>query len=531
MTEPSGLWEQLKQRRVLRVVGIYLAASWLLLQLADILGDIWELSSDTQQGFFLLLVAALPVVTVLAWIYDVSDGRIVETRGAGLRELVKARGAAARIGFSLSIMLFIGLVTFGLLHLWPDENLDSRVRHLLAADAFSRDSPENLAYGLYGFGAPSGEDPFTHGRFVTSAYETLGIIPSNVTPLSFTVGMPDFYPLRGGGSLEDHLRGLDGFPAVLEANAEMMDRYEALKRHSSFSAVIRPTIDSPLAFSTDFLVGQLLTLRAALLAAEDGDSGEAWDIVNAELDFHRAFLASADNIVSKMIASVMVEEDVRMRLALIARGHDLGAGSPIQRLSLAERSMVTAIRFEALGTLNSIHDAEDRAALAQGFEDPSDRLLFQILPYRQRATTNKLILPMLELAEASLMETPELIAWAETWDPPGPEFVDRLNNGAGSMMLHQDFRNWVQYSLRVHDLDRLILLAEIAERMLGEGISPSAASTWLLSLGPEYNDPFTGERPVWSDSVLRYPVENFDRRTEPALPLPLDYSVRSTDTQ
>ena len=97
MVEHQGLWEALKRRRVLRVLGLYLVGSWLLLQVADVLGEIWEVSAEAQQGLFLLLALALPVVIALAWIYDISDGGVGITRGTGFRELIARQGIVGRV--------------------------------------------------------------------------------------------------------------------------------------------------------------------------------------------------------------------------------------------------------------------------------------------------------------------------------------------------------------------------------------------------------------------------------------------------
>jgi TolB-like protein len=73
MAMPSVV-RNLKDRKVVQWALAYVAGAWLVLQVLDVLADVWALSTPVQQGVQLLLAAGLPLVLVLAW-YHGERGR------------------------------------------------------------------------------------------------------------------------------------------------------------------------------------------------------------------------------------------------------------------------------------------------------------------------------------------------------------------------------------------------------------------------------------------------------------------------
>jgi len=79
-------FSELKRRKVLRVAAAYIVASWVLLQVADVLAPILELPSwAAKLTFFILVIGFVPAM-ILAWAYDLTpEGVEVTPRvdGAG----------------------------------------------------------------------------------------------------------------------------------------------------------------------------------------------------------------------------------------------------------------------------------------------------------------------------------------------------------------------------------------------------------------------------------------------------------------
>ena len=77
-------FSELKRRKVLRVAAAYIVASWVLLQVADVLASILELPAwAAKLTFFVLIIGFIPAL-ILAWAYDVTpEGVEVTPRADG----------------------------------------------------------------------------------------------------------------------------------------------------------------------------------------------------------------------------------------------------------------------------------------------------------------------------------------------------------------------------------------------------------------------------------------------------------------
>ena len=71
----AGFFEELKRRKVIRVLVAYIVASWLLLQVADVLSSVLDLPEWAPKLVFFLLAIGLVPAMILAWAYDITpDG-------------------------------------------------------------------------------------------------------------------------------------------------------------------------------------------------------------------------------------------------------------------------------------------------------------------------------------------------------------------------------------------------------------------------------------------------------------------------
>ena len=131
----------------------------------------------------------------------------------------------------------------GILHLWPDEKLDLRIKHTIKTWSYSKDSPET-SYFLYGLEAPAGEDPILYGRYRVDTYNGTGTLPAINNPLE--ISMSDTCELRTGCSADSWMRSLENVSILLEANSEMLQRYESLSRYKRFSEAVSPAVTSPV---------------------------------------------------------------------------------------------------------------------------------------------------------------------------------------------------------------------------------------------------------------------------------------------
>ena len=86
----SGLIEELKRRKVFRVLVAYLIAAWLLLQVAEVLSSILSLPDWAPKlVLFLLAIGLLPAL-ILAWAYELTPDGL--KRDADVQDVVEPTG-------------------------------------------------------------------------------------------------------------------------------------------------------------------------------------------------------------------------------------------------------------------------------------------------------------------------------------------------------------------------------------------------------------------------------------------------------
>lgn len=100
-----SLLAELKRRNVLRVAALYLAASWLVLQITDVLSSL--LALPRAVGHFVVVVVALgfPVAMIVAWIYELTPAGLQRDADVSLdpttRRLVARRLNLLTLGVAL----------------------------------------------------------------------------------------------------------------------------------------------------------------------------------------------------------------------------------------------------------------------------------------------------------------------------------------------------------------------------------------------------------------------------------------------
>ncbi len=76
---PSGIFGELKRRRVVSSAAAYAAVSFVVLQLGEILFPAFGLAPAALRVLFAVLVALFPVALALSWVYDVTSTGLVRT--------------------------------------------------------------------------------------------------------------------------------------------------------------------------------------------------------------------------------------------------------------------------------------------------------------------------------------------------------------------------------------------------------------------------------------------------------------------
>ena len=75
----GDFWSELRSRRVVGAAAAYLAVSFVLLQLGEILFPAFDLGPSAMRALFALLLALFPVTLALSWVYDVTSTGLERT--------------------------------------------------------------------------------------------------------------------------------------------------------------------------------------------------------------------------------------------------------------------------------------------------------------------------------------------------------------------------------------------------------------------------------------------------------------------
>ncbi len=119
MNKLSQFWQELKRRKVVRMITVYAASAFVILELVDILSGPFGLPAWTMKLVVVLLAAGLIVAVILSWIYDISPGgELVKTdepaNEDALSQTSESRGW--RVATYISLVLIIGLLVFHVLY-------------------------------------------------------------------------------------------------------------------------------------------------------------------------------------------------------------------------------------------------------------------------------------------------------------------------------------------------------------------------------------------------------------------------------
>ena len=77
---PFRFWEELKRRRVIRIIPVYAAAAFVLLELVDIIAEPFGLPDWTLKLVFVLLCVGLIISVILSWVYDITPEGVKKTK-------------------------------------------------------------------------------------------------------------------------------------------------------------------------------------------------------------------------------------------------------------------------------------------------------------------------------------------------------------------------------------------------------------------------------------------------------------------
>ena len=98
--------------------------------------------------------------------------------------------------------------------------------------------------------------------------------------------------------------------------------------------------------------------------------------------------------------------------------------------------------------------------------------------------------------------------WIKNTKPVELSLKQWLVNGAGLLLFNRLNTNmYFSYLRRIHELDRLLVLADVAEKLLEVEVNSSEVNGWLLASPDSMRDPLNGRPAKWENGILRFEVD------------------------
>jgi len=109
--KPQNFWQELKRRKVIRVIIGYAAASYVILELTSIVAEPFGLPEWTLKLVFVLLCVGFIISIVISWLYDITPGGVQKTKAAKTSGKKEESPGPGRRGIKSSDIIIAVLLT------------------------------------------------------------------------------------------------------------------------------------------------------------------------------------------------------------------------------------------------------------------------------------------------------------------------------------------------------------------------------------------------------------------------------------
>jgi TolB-like protein/Tfp pilus assembly protein PilF/uncharacterized membrane protein YhaH (DUF805 family) len=115
----SSLFAELKRRNVIRVGFLYVVASWLVLQVAELLFDAMELPSTWLRMVLALLILGFPLVLIFSWVFELTPEGVKREKDVDRSQSITPQ-TGKRINALIVVLLVLAIATVGIDRMLPE---------------------------------------------------------------------------------------------------------------------------------------------------------------------------------------------------------------------------------------------------------------------------------------------------------------------------------------------------------------------------------------------------------------------------
>lgn len=114
-----SFFEELNRRNVVKVAVLYIVASWLILQVADVLFDALELPASWLRLVLALLVLGFPLAVIFSWVFEMTPEGLKRERDMDRTTGVSAK--TTRINILIAVLLVLAIATVAVDRMLPEQ--------------------------------------------------------------------------------------------------------------------------------------------------------------------------------------------------------------------------------------------------------------------------------------------------------------------------------------------------------------------------------------------------------------------------
>jgi len=140
---PFKFWEELKRRKVVRVITVYAAAAFVILELVDIVAPSLGLPAWTLNLIIILLCVGLILSIILSWVYDITPEGVQKTKPVSNQtEINKEKTSNTLVWKIATYTSFVVIVGFLMINIFNRKKQTQELDKSIAVLPFKNDSPD-----------------------------------------------------------------------------------------------------------------------------------------------------------------------------------------------------------------------------------------------------------------------------------------------------------------------------------------------------------------------------------------------------
>lgn len=417
------------------------------------------------------------------------------------------------------LLIILGLFIAGL-YLWPDERLQPEVEDWLQVEKSSLPSEQNGFFTLVGLLAAADQDPYSVGvEGVTTAKKTLLQHQDAMGELNFENYLARDLEISDEVKeslcdttqtvcLENFATQAEMIRRIIAEHQVLINRYQNLYAIKGYQDNLLPaTPETPLPSFNQLM--RLNQLQAAEIGVEYmiGDKAKAVQMLQQDIEFVRLLLANTSLLITKMVAVKMLATDLHLYAQMLDQtplaAEVIALADSLPTLSMTERSFEKVMRYEFQMISHFLLNFSKTMRQESWIEFPSleyEYLYWWALSwwtFKPYATVNRAYSKMKYVVDLSHLPTTEFSSYQASL-PKKPGIWDYLYNGAGTLLNNEESVTYDPYVYRLIDLEGLIRLVQLKQRIRSQNITKSQISEFLTTHAKNYGNPYTSEPMLWS---------------------------------